>query len=293
MANPNLNPTRRSLLQSAVTGSMLFPAIVQQLCAADGDSTVARETHFPAQAKNVIFLFMTGDVSEFAPAIRILDENGRVMAANDANSLHLQAPVVCLKLPTDGPVFVEVSRSIFAPRETLYCVPIGDDRRGETKPFDKDSEYDLTLQRWIEQGAKDDAEPVPKVVSLELSNDSFVFESAAAKKVLKVTAVASDGSRRDVTTLARYHSNNASVVDIDMAGHVVPKGPGDSHVFARFNRFTLGAEVICHRRKVSPRRIRLSSITSINLSLIGCRSSGSRRPTGATTRPFCAASGPN
>jgi hypothetical protein len=112
------------------------------------------------------------------------------------------------------------------------------------KLFDKDSEYYATLQRWIEAGAPDDAGPVPEVVGLELSNESFVFEAAGARNVLKVTAVAADGSRRDVTTLARYHSNNASVVDIDKYGRIAANGSGDSHVFARFNRFTQGAEVI-------------------------------------------------
>ncbi len=67
--------------------------------------------------------------SEFDLAIKILDANGRVLAANDDNSLHLQDPVVAIKLPGDGPVFVEVQRSIFAPRETLYCIHIGDFRR--------------------------------------------------------------------------------------------------------------------------------------------------------------------
>ncbi|MCA9120605.1 MAG: hypothetical protein KDB11_10500 [Planctomycetales bacterium] len=67
--------------------------------------------------------------SEFDLAIRILAEDGRVLAVNDDNSLHLQDSVVCLKCPKDGSVFVEVQRSIFAPRETLYCVHIGDFHR--------------------------------------------------------------------------------------------------------------------------------------------------------------------
>jgi len=112
------------------------------------------------------------------------------------------------------------------------------------KLFDANSEYYGTLLSWIEAGAADDAGPVPEVVGLELSSKSFVFDRPDMKDTIRVTAVASDGSRRDVTTLARYHSNNASVVDIDKDGHVTAKGPGDSNVFARFNRFTLGAEVI-------------------------------------------------
>jgi hypothetical protein len=55
--------SRRSWLRSAVTGSLLFPGIVEQLLADGGDPLVPRGGHFPARAKHVIFLFMTGGVS--------------------------------------------------------------------------------------------------------------------------------------------------------------------------------------------------------------------------------------
>ncbi|MEQ9410741.1 MAG: DUF1501 domain-containing protein [Fuerstiella sp.] len=54
---------RRSMLRSSVAGSMLLPGIVEQLLADDGDPLAARQPHFPAAAKRVIFLFMTGGVS--------------------------------------------------------------------------------------------------------------------------------------------------------------------------------------------------------------------------------------
>ena len=54
---------RRAFLRSSVAGSMLLPGIVQQLLADAGDPLAAREPHFPAKAKRVIFLFMTGGVS--------------------------------------------------------------------------------------------------------------------------------------------------------------------------------------------------------------------------------------
>jgi hypothetical protein len=57
----NLN--RRSLLRSSVAGSMLLPGIMQQLLADGDDALTERQTHFPAKAKRVIFLFMTGGVS--------------------------------------------------------------------------------------------------------------------------------------------------------------------------------------------------------------------------------------
>lgn len=42
---------------------MLLPGIVQQLLADSGDPLAQRQPHFPAKAKRVIFLFMTGGVS--------------------------------------------------------------------------------------------------------------------------------------------------------------------------------------------------------------------------------------
>ena len=67
--------------------------------------------------------------SEFDLAVRILDESGRELAANDDNPLHLQDPVVSLNLPYDGLVYIEVKRSVFAPRDTIYCLHIGQNRR--------------------------------------------------------------------------------------------------------------------------------------------------------------------
>ncbi len=112
------------------------------------------------------------------------------------------------------------------------------------KLFPRDSEYYQTLLRWIEAGAPDDVGDVPTTAEVVLSNDRLLFERPAAHAALKVTARASDGTSRDVTKLARYFSNNESVAKIDAFGHVTSVGPGDTHVFARFSRFTVGAEVI-------------------------------------------------
>jgi hypothetical protein len=63
------HPTRRRFVQSAVAGSLLMPGIVHRLLADDAarlntaDPLAPRPAHFPAAAKNVIFLFMTGGVS--------------------------------------------------------------------------------------------------------------------------------------------------------------------------------------------------------------------------------------
>ena len=67
--------------------------------------------------------------SEYDLAVRILDENGRVLAANDDNTLHVQDPLVAVKLPQDGAVFVEVRQPVFETYPAPYVVHIGTNRR--------------------------------------------------------------------------------------------------------------------------------------------------------------------
>ena len=67
--------------------------------------------------------------SEYDLAMRILDEEGRVLATNDDNPLHVQDPMVSLKLPRDGAVFVEVRQSVFNTYPAPYVVHIGTNHR--------------------------------------------------------------------------------------------------------------------------------------------------------------------
>ena len=112
------------------------------------------------------------------------------------------------------------------------------------KLFDRDSELAKTLLAWLEAGAPDDVGSVPEVTGISLPKPSVVFKSVGQQDAAPVTASYSDGTTRDVTHLALFASNNASVADIDKNGRVTAKGAGDTTVFARFNRFTVGAEVI-------------------------------------------------
>ena len=110
--------------------------------------------------------------------------------------------------------------------------------------FKKDTKYYKTLLAWIEAGAPDDAASVPQPVEITLTPDRIVFESGKGTQKTSVTARYSDGSRRDVTDLALFATNNPATAKIDKNGIVTAAGRGDTHVFARFNRFTIGTEVI-------------------------------------------------
>lgn len=127
------------------------------------------------------------------------------------------------------------------------------------KLFDTESELYRVLLRWIESGAPDDqqvnatteisaannsAKGIPEVQGITFSQDTIVFDSDSQQIGLRLLANYSDGSVRDVTSLGRYFSNNPAVSQIDNDGIVNAKGPGDTNVFGRFSRFTVGAEVI-------------------------------------------------
>jgi len=132
-----------------------------------------------------------------------------------------------------------------APGESLLLLKaIGAVPHTGGKLFERDSDLAKTLLAWIEAGAPDDVGSIPEVTGISLPKKSVVFKKIGSEGTAKVTATYSDGTTRDVTPLALFGSNNAIVADIDKNGRVTAKGPGDTTVFARFNRFTVGAEVI-------------------------------------------------
>ena len=85
---PTPSPGRRAFLRSSVAGSMLMPGIVRQLLADQGaadDPLAIKTPHFPAKAKRIIFLFMTGGVSHvdtFDPKPALTRDHGKEIHAD-------------------------------------------------------------------------------------------------------------------------------------------------------------------------------------------------------------------
>src|SRR5207237_5344861 len=87
--NPTMTHTlacgcsRRQMLRSLMSGSLMLPAIVAQVLAEEArnqDNPLApRAPHFPGKAKRVIFLYMTGGVSHMDS----FDPKPRLFAARD------------------------------------------------------------------------------------------------------------------------------------------------------------------------------------------------------------------
>ena len=76
---------RRQILRSSIAGSMLLPGLTECFALDEQSKGVAQKTHFPAKAKNVIFLFMTGGVSHvdtFDPKPALHRDHGKEIKAD-------------------------------------------------------------------------------------------------------------------------------------------------------------------------------------------------------------------
>lgn len=83
--------TRRGALRSMVGGSLLLPGIVSQLFADEtpanaADPLAPRQPHYPAKAKRVIFLYMSGGVSHvdsWDPKPKLFADGGKTVPVNE------------------------------------------------------------------------------------------------------------------------------------------------------------------------------------------------------------------
>lgn len=107
MAHQHLSPvSRRGAIRSMVGGSMLMPGLVSQLMAEEtagslSDPLAPKPTHFPAKAKRVIFLYMSGGVSHvdsWDPKPKLVADAGKTIPVNEFQgrkgdfSMFLKAP---------------------------------------------------------------------------------------------------------------------------------------------------------------------------------------------------------
>src|SRR5438552_2800358 len=110
--------------------------------------------------------------------------------------------------------------------------------------FKEDSELYQTLVRWLEAGAPQDPANVPTPVSVELLPKNAVLDGKGANQRMVVRAKYSDGSERDVTSLALFLSNNDTSAKISPEGIVTAGERGEAFIMARFATFTVGAQFI-------------------------------------------------
>jgi len=112
------------------------------------------------------------------------------------------------------------------------------------KRFESDSEYYATLLEWLQARAPADEGEVPTVTSLKLSPPDAVLEGEGNQHHVTVRALYSDGSDRDVTSLAYFLSNNENSAVIDQEGVVTAGKRGEAFIMARFDTHTVGSQFI-------------------------------------------------
>src|SRR5438874_1195036 len=110
--------------------------------------------------------------------------------------------------------------------------------------FTTNSPLYTTLLRWLQAGARKDATNLPKVVALELMPAQAVLEGQGASQKLTVRAKYSDGSDRDVTSLAVFSSNNELSTKVSDTGVITAGQRGEAFVMARFDTFNVGSQII-------------------------------------------------
>jgi hypothetical protein len=135
--------------------------------------------------------------------------------------------------------------SVAIPEECLLVEKsVGAVQHSGGERFKADSELNRTLLRWLDAGAPKDAPDVAKPIAVEFFPPKLVLEGEGATHRMTVRAKYSDGTDRDVTSLARYMSNNDVSAKIDDDGNVTAGARGEAYVFARFATFTVGAQAI-------------------------------------------------
>jgi hypothetical protein len=112
------------------------------------------------------------------------------------------------------------------------------------KRFEENSELHATLVRWLDAGAPLDAADIPAPVGLEVYPPGAVLDGKDTRQRVIARAKYSDGTDRDVTSLAFFMSNNDTSARISPDGLVTAGDRGEAFLMARFATFTVGSHFI-------------------------------------------------
>lgn len=124
-------------------------------------------------------------------------------------------------------------------QKAIAAVPHGGGQR-----FERNSDEYHLLARWVQQGAPRQRIDEPQLLKVELAESSFSMQPGEQQQ-LKVVASYSDGTTRDVTHIATYLSNEATVVDVADGGELEAGNlPGESAVMIRYMNHICVADVV-------------------------------------------------
>lgn len=112
------------------------------------------------------------------------------------------------------------------------------------KRFEADSKLNQTIVEWIANGAPQDPGDQVKCVSIEMYPKQAVLDGSGEKQRLLVIANYSDGTTRDVTSLAAFTTSNETSILVDEMGLVTAAERGEAFVMARFDIHTIGGQFL-------------------------------------------------
>jgi len=104
---------------------------------------------------------------------------------------------------------------------------------GGGKLFDRDGTAARTLRDWIAAGAPGPVADERRVVGVRVAPEELVLAPGEVRRLV-VTATWSDGSEKDVTDLARFHSNDAAFATVTADGVVRGERHGEVAVVVSY-----------------------------------------------------------
>ncbi|NOZ40420.1 MAG: DUF1553 domain-containing protein [Planctomycetes bacterium] len=115
------------------------------------------------------------------------------------------------------------------------------------KKIDLESDYYRKLLRWIAAGAINDLAGAPTVDSLAIYPPSAAMGIDGQTQQFVAVATYSDGTTRDVSSLALFQTSNDVSAAITADGLVTSAQPGEAFIMARFDTHTVGSQVLVLR----------------------------------------------
>ncbi|MES2506908.1 MAG: DUF1549 domain-containing protein, partial [Verrucomicrobiota bacterium] len=123
--------------------------------------------------------------------------------------------------------------------------------------YEPESQYNKAILEWISNGAQYDPPTVAKVTGIEVFPKQIVLEGQGNTQQITVRATYSDGSDRDVTKLALFMSNNDPTASINKDGLVTSGDRGAAFTLARFDVYSVTAQVLVIPAKLEYERPKL------------------------------------
>lgn len=112
------------------------------------------------------------------------------------------------------------------------------------KRFERNTELCDTLVNWIAANCPMDPETVATCTGIELYPKSGVLDGENAAQQVTVRATYSDGTDRDITSLALFLSNNDNSATISPEGVITAHNRGEAFIMARFATYTVGSQFV-------------------------------------------------